>query len=510
MCQIEKEVHMRSSGILLPVFSLPGRYGIGGFSREARIFIDYLADAGQSFWQILPLGPTGYGDSPYQSFSTFAGNPYFIDLEDLIRQGLLTEEECQSQISGDPQTIDYGFLYETRLSLLRKAFRRSHHRETEEFTSFLRDNAFWLSDYAFFMALKDAHHGAPLKTWEEDLRRRTPAAMDAWREKLSGETAFYEYLQFEFLRQWKSLKGYAREKGIGIIGDIPIYVSEDSADFWAHPELFQVDERGRIRKVAGVPPDGFSADGQLWGNPLYNWDYHNKTGYEWWIRRVRKCTELYDMMRLDHFRGFDEYFAIPAEDDTAKNGVWEKGPGMALFLALKEACPGLRIIAEDLGYVTDSVRKLVKDTGFPNMKILEFAFDSRDSTGRFEYMPYNYEKNCVVYTGTHDNETLVGWLDSILPEEAAEVREYFDVKEGTKQETAQAVIRSAFACTADLCIIPFQDFLGLDNLARINQPSTLGKNWKWRLLDEQMNPALQKRILRLTELYGRIPKASSD
>ena len=510
MCQIEKEVHMRRSGILLPVFSLPGRYGIGGFSREARIFIDYLADAGQSFWQILPLGPTGYGDSPYQSFSTFAGNPYFIDLEDLIRQGLLTEEECQSQISGDLQTIDYGFLYETRLSLLRKAFRRSHHRETEEFTSFLRDNAFWLSDYAFFMALKDAHHGAPLKTWEEDLRRRTPAAMDAWREKLSGETAFYEYLQFEFLRQWKSLKGYAGEKGIGIIGDIPIYVSEDSADFWAHSELFQVDERGRIRKVAGVPPDGFSADGQLWGNPLYNWDYHNKTGYEWWIRRVRKCTELYDMMRLDHFRGFDEYFAIPAEDDTAKNGVWEKGPGMALFLALKEACPGLRIIAEDLGYVTDSVRKLVKDTGFPNMKILEFAFDSRDSTGRFEYMPYNYEKNCVVYTGTHDNETLVGWLDSILPEEAAEVREYFDVKEGTKQETAQAVIRSAFACTADLCIIPFQDFLGLDNLARINQPSTLGKNWKWRLLDEQMNPALQKRILRLTELYGRIPKASSD
>ena len=494
---------MRKSGILLPVFSLPGLYGIGGFSGEAREFIDYLADAGQSLWQILPLGPTGYGDSPYQSFSTFAGNPYFIDLETLIRQGLLTREECHDQISPDPESIDYGFLYETRLDLLRKAFRRSSHRETEEFASFRKENAFWLSDYALFMALKEVHGGAALKTWAEELIRRDPDALDGWREKLSQETSFYEYLQFEFLRQWKSLKAYAGEIGIEVIGDLPIYVSEDSADFWAHPELFQVDERGRIRRVAGVPPDGFSADGQLWGNPLYNWDYHKKTGYEWWIRRIRKCTELYDVMRLDHFRGFDEYFSIPAEDHTAKNGVWEKGPGLDLFRALKKACPDLRIIAEDLGYVTDTVRQLVRDTGFPNMKILEFAFDSRDSTGRWEYMPYNYVRNCAVYTGTHDNETLTGWLDSILPEEAAEVREFFGVMEGTKQETVQAMIRAAFASTANLCIIPLQDYLGLDNRARINQPSTFGKNWKWRARKEQLDTELQERIRRLTELYGR-------
>jgi 4-alpha-glucanotransferase len=353
------------------------------------------------------------------------------------------------------------------------------------------------------MALKEVHGGAALKTWAEELIRRDPDALDGWREKLSQETSFYEYLQFEFLRQWKSLKAYAGERGVEIIGDLPIYVSEDSADFWAHPELFQVDERGRIRRVAGVPPDGFSADGQLWGNPLYNWDYHKKTGYEWWIRRIRKCTELYDVMRLDHFRGFDEYFSIPAEDHTAKNGVWEKGPGLDLFRALKKACPDLRIIAEDLGYVTDTVRQLVRDTGFPNMKILEFAFDSRDSTGRWEYMPYNYERNCAVYTGTHDNETLTGWLDSILPEEAAEVREFFGVPDGTKQETVQAMIRAAFASTANLCIIPLQDYLGLDNRARINQPSTFGKNWKWRARKEQLDTELQERIRRLTELYGR-------
>ena len=496
---------MRQSGVLLPVFSLPGKYGIGCFSREAEEFIHYLKEAGQSFWQILPLGPTGYGDSPYQAFSTFAGNPYFIDLEELIREGLLTPEECESQISEDTGSIDYGFLYHTRWELLKKAFSRSVHRDTPEFCSFCLDNAYWLSDYALFMALKDAHEGAPLRSWEEELRRRDQETLAAWKEKLSDEIAFYEYLQFEFLRQWKKIKAFAEAEGIGIIGDIPIYVSEDSSDFWAHPELFQVDQRGEIRKVAGVPPDGFSADGQLWGNPLYDWDFHKKEGYAWWIRRIAKCRELYDVIRLDHFRGFDEYFAIPAGETTAKNGFWEKGPGMDLFGTLQKAFPDLKIIAEDLGYVTDTVRQLVRDTGYPNMKVLEFAFDSRDSTGRWEYMPYNYDKNCAVYTGTHDNETLAGWLDSILPEELAEVKEFFGVKTGSKEEITDAMIRAASASVADLCIIPLQDYLALDNLARINQPSTYGKNWKWRVSKDQLSGDLQERIRRISELYGRCP-----
>ena len=494
---------MRQSGVLLPVFSLPGKYGIGCFSTEAEKFIHYLKEAGQSFWQILPLGPTGYGDSPYQAFSTFAGNPYFIDPEQLIGQGLLTSEECEGQIPEDPGAVDYGFLYHTRWDLLRKAFSRSSHRDTQEFALFCSENAFWLSDYALFMAIKDAHEGAPLRSWEEELRRRDREALDVWKEKLSDEIAFYEYLQFEFLRQWRKIKACAEAEGIGIIGDIPIYVSEDSSDFWAHPELFQVDQRGEIRKVAGVPPDGFSADGQLWGNPLYDWDYHRKEGYDWWLRRIGKCRELYDVIRLDHFRGFDEYFAIPAGETTAKNGFWEKGPGMDLFGTLQKAFPDLKIIAEDLGYVTDTVRQLVRDTGYPNMKVLEFAFDSRDSTGRWEYMPYNYDKNCAVYTGTHDNETLAGWLDSILPEELAEVREFFRVKTGSKEEITDAMIRAASASVADLCVIPLQDYLALGNSARINQPSTYGKNWKWRVSEDQLSRSLQDRIRRIAELYGR-------
>lgn len=412
---------MRSSGILFPVFSLPGAYGIGCFSEEAWGFVDFLKKAGQSWWQILPVGPTGYGDSPYQAFSTFAGNPYFISPDELHRQGLLTREEVAMACAPEG-SIDYGTLYRTRWELLRKAFGRSRHQETDEFVEFKKANAFWLDDYALFMALKDAHGGAPLSAWEKEIRDRESGALKDAREKYRRETDFYEYLQYEFLREWDALRTYARKQGIGIIGDIPIYVSEDSSDFWAHRELFQVDAEGRLCKVAGVPPDGFSADGQVWGNPLYDWDRHEQTGYDWWIRRIAKCRELYDVIRLDHFRGFDELFAVPADEETAANGHWEKGPGMKLFSVLQEKWPDLKIIAEDLGYVTDTVRKLVADTGFPNMKVLEFAFDSRDSTGRFEYLPYNYGKNCVVYTGTHDNETLRGWLDDILPEEVEMAR----------------------------------------------------------------------------------------
>ncbi len=527
----------RSSGILLPVFSLPGKYGIGCFSEAAYRFVDFLRDSGQSFWQILPLGPTGYGDSPYQSFSTFAGNPYFIDLEKLVKEGLLTEEECaealgvpaglgtpgpadgtetaalaEAACAGDAAfslpNIDYGLLYTKRIPLLRKAYARSSHRGTPEFEAFLRENDYWLPDYALFMAVKDAHGGAGFETWEEDIRSAEPEAKAAWGEKLADDVAFYEYLQYEFIREWRALKAYANDSGIGIIGDIPIYVSADSADFWANRDLFMLDERGRIRMVAGVPPDGFSADGQLWGNPLYDWPKHKAQGYDWWLKRIGKCRELYDVVRIDHFRGFDEFFAIPAEDTDAKRGHWEKGPGIELFDAMRAHFGETPIIAEDLGYMTETVRKLVRDTGFPNMKVLEFAFDSRDSSGAMEYLPHRYEKNCAVYTGTHDNETVRGWIDSILPEELRTVKEYLDVRSDDPQEIVERMVRAAHASVADLCVIPMQDYLGLDNSARINHPSTNGTNWMWRMsggvIEGPFAEKLKARIRKLTELYGRL------
>ena len=495
---------MRSSGILMPVFSLPGKYGIGCFSAEAYKFVDFLKEAKQSYWQILPLGPTGYGNSPYQSFSTFAGNPYLISLEDLIAQGLLTEQECDAADFGDGGEVDYGKLYLGRRDLLRKAYERSSHKETAEFAAFKKENEFWLGDYALFMAVKKAHAGVGLSSWEPNIRDYEPEAVQAWSEKMQDEIGYYEYLQFEFARQWKKLRDYASAQGIRIIGDIPIYVSADSADFWAHRELFQLDDRGRIRMIAGVPPDGFSATGQVWGNPLYDWAMHKETGYDWWIRRIAKCKELYDVIRIDHFRGFDEYFAIPAESETAADGHWEKGPGKDLFDAIKAALGETPIIAEDLGYITDTVRQLVRDTGFPSMKVLEFAFDSRDSSGALEYLPYRYQRNCVVYTGTHDNETLRGWIDNILPIERKQVCEYLDVRTKDPQEIVEKMIIACFSSVADYCIIPIQDYLGLDNSARINHPSTNGENWKWRVRKEDLSGSLAARIADMTAMYGRM------
>ena len=495
----------RRSGILLPVFSLPGKYGIGCFSKEAYEFADFLKRSGQQCWQILPLGPTGYGDSPYQSFSTFAGNPYFISLQQLIQNGLLTEEECRElEVPGTDRKIDYGLLYTRRFDLLKTACSRSSHERDPEFQSFCERNAYWLEDYSLFMALKDAHGGIPVDQWEPALAAHEDEAVAEAARQLEQETAFYRYVQFEFDRQWKKLRSYVNRLGITIIGDIPIYVSADSADFWAHRDLFMLDERGRIRMVAGVPPDGFSADGQLWGNPLYDWPRHKDTGFDWWKRRIGKCLEMYDVIRIDHFRGFDEFFAVPAADKTAANGHWEKGPGADLFHALAETYGELNIIAEDLGYVTDTVRKLVRDTGFPNMKVLEFAFDSRDSTGAAEYLPYTYSHNCVVYTGTHDNETVRGWIDSILPGELAQVKAYLGVMTEDPQEIVDKMIRMAHGSVADLCVIPLQDYLSLDNSARINHPSTFGTNWQWRVKEEDLTPELERRILELTKLYGRL------
>ena len=416
---------MRASGILMPIFSLPSRYGIGSFSKSAYQFVDMLKKAGQKYWQILPLCPTSYGDSPYQSFSTYAGNPYFIDLDQLIEEKLLTRKECQAcDFGDDPQDIDYGKLYENRFKLLRKAYERANVGEDQEFEAYRRENAWWLDDYALFMAVKDRFDGVAWNEWAEDIRLRWSNAMDYYRRELYYEIEFYSYLQFVFMKQWKKLKNYANINGIEIIGDIPIYVAFDSADAWANPELFQFDAENLPTAVAGCPPDGFSADGQLWGNPLYRWDYHRETGFDWWIRRIAYCSELYDVVRIDHFRGFDEYYSIPYGDTTARNGHWEKGPGIALFEAAKNRLGELNIIAEDLGYITDSVKKLVADSGFPGMKVLEFAFDSREKS---DYLPYTYEKNSVVYTGTHDNETIAGWYAGLDKSDLKMCTDYMNI-----------------------------------------------------------------------------------
>ena len=494
---------MRASGILLPVSSLPGKYGIGCFSKEAYDFVDVLEKANQKYWQILPIGPTSYGDSPYQSFSTFAGNPYFISLEKLIEEELLTEEECNSVDFGENnEYIDYEKLYNGRFNLLKKAYKRSN-PEDEGFKKFVEENGFWIEDYAMFMTIKAEHNGESFELWEDEIRVRKPEAMERYREKFKDEILFYKFIQFKFYEQWFKLKEYANDKGIKIIGDIPIYVAYDSADVWSHPELFQIDDKGKTIAVAGCPPDGFSATGQLWGNPLYKWDYHKQTNYDWWIKRIERSVQLYDVVRIDHFRGFDEYYSIPARDEDATNGHWEKGPGIDLFNAIKYCLGNVNIIAEDLGYITDSVRQLVNDSGFPNMKVLEFAFDSRDSSGPREYLPYNYNKNCVVYTGTHDNETLKGWLGSIGPEEVEMVQKYIGRKTDDKDELVDEVIRMAQASTANTCIIPLQDYLHLDNKARMNHPSTLGGNWCWRVKSRQITKKLSATIKELTVLYGR-------
>ena len=493
---------MRASGILMPVFSLPSRYGIGSFSKSAYQFVDMLKKAGQKYWQILPLCPTSYGDSPYQSFSTYAGNPYFIDLDQLIEEKLLTRKECQAcDFGDDPQDIDYGKLYENRFKLLRKAYERANVGEDQEFEAYRRENAWWLDDYALFMAVKDRFDGVAWNEWAEDIRLRWSNAMDYYRRELYYEIEFYSYLQFVFMKQWKKLKNYANINGIEIIGDIPIYVAFDSADAWANPELFQFDAENLPTAVAGCPQDGFYADGQLWGKPLYRWDYHRETGFAWWIRRIAYCSELYDVVRIDHFRGFDEYYSIPYGDTTARNGHWEKGPGIALFDAAKNRLGELNIIAEDLGYITDSVKKLVADSGFPGMKVLEFAFDSREKS---DYLPYTYEKNSVVYTGTHDNETIAGWYAGLDKSDLKMCTDYMNIDRIPGKEYHWDFIRLAMLSVSDLCVIPIQDYLGLDNRARINHPSTLGTNWRWRLAKGQLSASLLKEIREMTRISGRL------
>ena len=499
----------RACGMLLPVSCLPSRYGIGAFSKEAYEFIDKLEEAGQKYWQILPLGPTGYGDSPYQSFSAFAGNPYFIDLEQLTEDELLTEAECSSADFGnDERDIDYEKLYRNRYPLLKKAFGRWKEQRLSEGMDEKQAERILrralpeeTREYCFYMAIKNAFDGKSWAEWDEDIRTREESALRRYKKELREETAFYEFQQYLFQEQWTQLKEYANEKGIRIIGDIPIYVAFDGADSWAHPELFQFDEERRPVAVAGCPPDAFARTGQLWGNPLYRWDYHKKTGYAWWLRRMEYSFELYDVVRVDHFRGFDEYYAIPAGDKTAEYGHWEKGPGYSLFKAMKKEFGMLNIIAEDLGFLTPSVLKLVKKTGFPGMKVLEFAFDETGDSG---YLPHKYTKNCVVYTGTHDNMTLQGWYRELDEDVRRFAVDYLGNERTPQGMIYWDYIRLALQSVARLAVIPVQDYLGLGNWARINEPSTLGKNWRWRMTSGDMTEELIGKCRRLAEVYGRI------
>ena len=491
----------RAAGILMPITSLPSEYGIGCFSKSAYDFVDWLKEAGQSYWQILPLGPTSYGDSPYQSFSTFAGNPYFISLKALVEEGVLTKEDCEKVNWGKrADSVDYEKIYKGRYKLLRKAYENSNISENQDYQRFVAENKWWLSDYALFMAVKDQFGGVEWTKWAEDIRLRWGNAMDYYRRELYFDIEFQQYMQFKFYEQWMKLKKYANEKGIQIIGDIPIYVAMDSADTWAHPELFQLDEENVPTAVAGCPPDGFSATGQLWGNPLYRWDYHRNTGYQWWLSRLSYVFRLYDVVRIDHFRGFDEYFSIPYGAENAIGGHWEKGPGIDLFRKVEQVLGWKQVIAEDLGYMTQSVRDLVAETGYPGMKVLQFAFGGGSDN---EYLPHNYTPNSVVYTGTHDNETLMQYLDGTQDHVRNHIREYMNRPHASNGELCENLIWMAMSSVGKYCIIPIQDYLGLGKEARMNFPSTLGHNWEWRVRKEQLTHDLAGYIAHMTGLSYR-------
>ena len=517
----EEGIIMRESGILMPVSSLPGPYGIGCFGAEALKFVDFLAAAGQHIWQLLPLSPTGYGDSPYQSCSAFAGNPYFIDLDALKADGLLTAAQLKAEPWGtDPLSVDYGTLYTSRYKVLRAAYaawREKYagrfgcaHYYPDDYYAFTLTNESWLNDYALYMALKTANGMKSWAEWPREYRLRDAGALAEFAAGQEEEIGFWKFLQYEFAVQWKKVKDYANEKGIKILGDIPIYVSADSVDAWVGGELFELDAQGGFARVAGCPPDYFSADGQLWGNPLYNWPYHKQTGYAWWVRRVRHALGIYDLLRIDHFRGFDTYWAIPAGSPTARTGKWENGPGMDLFRALEAALGKLPIIAEDLGDLVPSVRKLLVDSTFPGMKVLQFAFGGGDN----EYLPHNHVKNSVVYPGTHDNTTLTDWWVNAAPaKEKANAAAYLHLTpcKPTAKEVAAvrtdaariALLRAALGSVADRAIIPMADWLGLGAEAHLNTPGKLGGNWAWRAAEGFDTALLAGRIEAECAVYCR-------
>ena len=492
----------RYAGVLLPVTSLPSKYGIGCFDQAAYDFVDWLQKAGQRYWQILPLGATSYGssdDSPYQAYSAFAGNPYLISLDTLVEEGVLTREECDGvSFGGNPAKVDFDKLHEHRFALLRKAYERSGISADADYQNFIRDNGWWLNDYALFMALKTFFHDQPFRAWPEDIRMHWGFALEHYNRELYFDIEFQKYMQFKFNQQWSRLKAYANGKHIQIVGDIPIYVSPDGADVWAHPELFQLDERRHPEQVAGCPPDSFTADGQLWGNPLYNWKKHTETGYAWWIERIKYQLTVTDFLRIDHFRGFDRYWAVPYGEETAINGEWKPAPGLNFFTQL-EANLGyhLPIIAEDLGEIDDSVIELRDKFGLPGMKILQFAFENPNEN---DFLPHNYTPNCVCYTGTHDNDTTLGWYTQAYEASKDKLRRYYSTD---ASDICWVMIRACFSSVANMAIVPMQDVLKLDSWARMNTPGVGEGNWAWRFKASDLGKQLSDRLLETSKLYGR-------
>ena len=496
-----EKISKRGSGVLLHISSLPSNYGIGTFGEEAYKFVDFLKKSGQTYWQILPLGQTSYGDSPYQSFSINAGNPYFIDLDILVSEGLLEKDEFVNLNWGESSTkIDYELMYNTRYTVLEKAFKRFD-KDSLEYLEFLKNESGWIDEYALFMAIKKENNDNSWEKWEDSFRKRDKKTLNEFKKTNKEKIEFWKFLQFKFYQQWKNLKNYANNKGIKIIGDIPIYVAYDSVDVWKNPEYFQLDENLNMTAVAGCPPDAFSAIGQLWGNPLYNWEYMEKTKYKWWLKRLEVATTLYDVVRVDHFRGFESYYSIPAGEKTAMNGEWKKGPGMKLFNRVKKELGDLNLIAEDLGYLTEDVLNLLKESGYPGMKLMQFAFDSREGG---DYLPHNYTQNSVAYIGTHDNDTAMGWLLSADSNDIEYMRKYLDIYTHDDRDTVWKMICRTMAVVSNTVIIQMQDYLGLGNEARTNIPSTLGGNWCWRMEKNMLDERLIQSMLHITGLYKRM------
>ena len=487
----------RSAGILLPVFSLPSPYGIGSLGKEARAFVDFLQEAGQEWWQVLPVGPTGAGDSPYAGVSTFAGNPLLIDLEELAAEGLLTAEELASARVPESGPIDYPALYESREHLLRTAFQRGWSKDAEVVEHFTNRNH-WVEEYALYLTLKVKFGGTAWTDWpDEALRSHDPAAVEQARQECLEEWKDQVYVQFLFQRQWDALKAYANERGVRLIGDLPMYVSLDSADVWSERKEFLLDESGRPEKVAGVPPDYFSESGQLWGNPLYDWAAQKSDGFGWWIRRVEGASRRFDAIRIDHFRAFESYWAIPAGAESAREGAWEAGPGRSLLEVLTNWFPQIRYIAEDLGLITEAVHQLRLAVDLPGMKVLEFAFSGPDNA----YLPHNYSPRCVCYTGTHDNDTVLGWYRAASDQERSFTAEYLGTSE--EEGVRTALLRAGQQSVAQLFIAQMQDYLALGSEGRINVPGVPEGNWRWRMESGQLTEALAREIRRLTWCAGR-------